>query len=66
MNTTTLQATVPEQLLRQAMGLVSQGWSSSLDALVVDALRRYLESHEPRLTETFLRDDLRWGLDGEK
>ncbi|MGA7877523.1 MAG: hypothetical protein WCA08_17820 [Desulfoferrobacter sp.] len=61
---TTIQAKIPEQLLDQARILIDQGWVSNLDALLAEALRRYIESHQSRLAEAFIRDDVRWGLHG--
>ncbi len=55
---------IPEQLARQAQIMVDQGWASSVDAVVVEALRRFLESHQERLTEGFLRVDMDWALAG--
>lgn len=36
-----------------------------MDALVVEAVRRYCESHRGDWSETFLRKDLQWGLHGD-
>lgn len=62
--TTTIHAQVPQQLLDQAQLLVKEGWMSDLNALVAEALRRYVESHHSQLTETFIKEDVRWGLHG--
>ncbi len=62
---TTIQASIPEQLLRLAETMVRDGWSSDLDTLLSEALRRYIESHQSSLMETFIREDVRWGLHGE-
>ena len=58
----TIQTKIPEQLLRQAQSLIREGWISDLDALLAEALRRYLESHQSPLTESFIREDVEWGL----
>ena len=63
---TVRQIALPEQLVRQAEALVTEGWSTSFDALVEEALRRFLESHRGEITEAFLREDVRWGLHGDK
>jgi hypothetical protein len=31
---------------------------------LAEALRRYLESHSTRLAESFIREDVAWGLRG--
>lgn len=61
---TTIHAKIPDQLLDQAQILINEGWVSDLDALVAEALRRYIESHQSQLAEAFIRDDVRWGLHG--
>jgi len=59
-----IQVSLPENLVSQAQQLICEGWASDLDTLLAEALRRYLESHGPSLTEAFLREDVAWGLDG--
>jgi hypothetical protein len=56
---------IPDQLWQQAQALVQQGWADNLEEIVTDALRRYLESHQAVLTETFIQEDVEWGLHGE-
>ncbi len=60
-----VEAEIPEQLARQARALVEDGWAPDLNALIVEALRRYCETHQSVLTETFVREDVRWGLRGD-
>lgn len=62
--TTVIKTEVPEGLLTQAQGLVAAGWFRDLDELMLDALRRYLESHRGELMEEFIRQDVEWGLSG--
>jgi len=62
----TIQTKIPERLLDQAQVLINEGWISDLDALVTEALRRYIESHLSQITEDFIRDDVRWGLYGSE
>ncbi len=61
----TLSAEIPNQLWQQAQILVQQGWASNLQEVVNEALRRYLESHQDVLTESYIQDDVKWGLHGE-
>ncbi|MEY3882418.1 MAG: CopG family transcriptional regulator [Methylococcaceae bacterium] len=61
----TLNAEIPNQLWQQAQTLVQQGWASNLQEVVNEALRRYLESHQDVLTESYIQDDVKWGLHGE-
>ncbi|MGQ0444485.1 MAG: hypothetical protein ACT4O2_04990 [Beijerinckiaceae bacterium] len=62
---TLIEATIPDQLARQAQALVTQGWASDFNALLVEALRRYCESHPSQLAESFIQEDVRWGLHGD-
>jgi Arc/MetJ-type ribon-helix-helix transcriptional regulator len=64
--TTTIRTEVPIGLLAQAQQLVETGWFRSLDEVVVDALRRFLETHRTDLMEEFIRQDLEWGLHGDE
>jgi hypothetical protein len=43
---------------------VEEGWAGDFDALLAEALLRYLESHSSRLAESFIREDVNWGLLG--
>ncbi|MEA1051593.1 CopG family transcriptional regulator [Lamprobacter modestohalophilus] len=60
-----VQANIPDQLIQQAQQFVQAGWSTNLDALIVEAMRRYLDSHRELLAEQFIREDIDWGLHGQ-
>ncbi len=62
---TTIQVTLPEELLSWAKQFVDEGWAADFDELLSESLRRYLESHGPALTEAFVREDVAWGLHGQ-
>lgn len=62
--TVTIQAEVPAGLFAELQALVAKGWSRDLDDLVLDALRRYAESHRDALSEELVREDVEWGLRG--
>ncbi len=64
--TTTIQTKIPVGLFVQAQKLVETGWFGSLDEVVVDALRRYLETHRLELMDEFIRQDIEWGLHGNE
>jgi hypothetical protein len=40
-------------------------WFRSLDDIIIDALRRFLEAHRSELMEEFIRQDVDWGLSGK-
>lgn len=63
--TTSIQADIPDRLAQQAAILIRDGWASDLDEILTEALRRYLSSHSAELSETFVREDLEWGLRGD-
>jgi len=62
--TVTLNTEVPAALIAELHALVAKGWSRDLDDLVLDALRRYAESHRDSLMEELVREDVDWGLHG--
>jgi Arc/MetJ-type ribon-helix-helix transcriptional regulator len=45
--------------------LVAEGWYLSEDDIVVEALRRLLDTRRPQLMERFVREDVEWGLHGK-
>ena len=60
-----IQAELPPELTAQARSYVEEGWAADFNELLADALRRFLESHSARVTETFVMDDVQWGLHGK-
>ena len=60
----TIQTEVPEQLYKKALNLVKEGWFRDEKDIFNEAIRRYLETHQPGLMEKFIRDDVEWGLHG--
>lgn len=58
------QAHLPRRLAEAVEELVREGWYADSQAVVVDALRRFLASHRPELMERFVREDVEWGLRG--
>jgi Arc/MetJ-type ribon-helix-helix transcriptional regulator len=61
----TVQTDVPVHLLTEMQMLVESGWFRDLDDLMLDALRRFVESHRAELMERFIREDVEWGLHGD-
>jgi len=62
---TAIETKIPDQLLQQAQDMVNEGWMINIDALIIEAVRRYVESHQQILTERFIREDIEWGLHGK-
>ena len=63
--TTALQVDLPVQLLAEMNALIQAGCFRSLDEIVHEALRRYLDSHRDPQMEALLREDVEWGLRGK-
>jgi Arc/MetJ-type ribon-helix-helix transcriptional regulator len=59
-----IQAPISEQLDSQIESLLKNGWFDSREKLVQEAIRRFVDSHQPELMEHFVRDDVEWGLRG--
>ena len=64
--TATIQTEVPLGLLTEVQKMVDAGWFRSLDEVIRDALRRFVESHRTELIEEFIREDIEWGLRGDE
>ena len=64
MKTTTIQTTLPTHLAEQMETLIREGWFPNADALIAEALRRFLDTHRAELMERFIREDVEWGLYG--
>jgi Arc/MetJ-type ribon-helix-helix transcriptional regulator len=60
----TIQMEIPDQLYKNAMALVKEGWFRDEKDVFSEAVRRFLDSHRPELMEKFALEDLEWGLHG--
>ena len=60
----TVEAKIPDRLDRAIDALVEGGWFPNRDEVVRQAIRRFLEAHQPSLMEKFVREDVDWGLRG--
>ena len=63
-STQRIETEVPAQLFAEMQSLVESGWFRSVDEVVLDAVRRFLDAHREELMEAFLREDVEWGLRG--
>ena len=64
--TGTTTITVPQRLAEQIQIYIQAGWFSDVNELVIEALRRYLETHRIELAERFVWQDVEWGLHGNE
>ncbi len=55
MNNTLIEAELPAELAAQARAFVAEGWATDFNELLTEAFRRFLESHEASLTESFVK-----------
>jgi len=61
----TLQTEVPDKIYEQIKILVDSGWFQDESSVVIEALRRFIETHKPEIMEKFIREDVEWGLHGK-
>jgi hypothetical protein len=60
----TLSIECPDSLADRLTDLVREGWVADEQQAVIEALRRFLDSHRPELTESQVLADVEWGLHG--
>lgn len=65
MNMKTLTLKCPDSLYAELDAYVQAGWVRDRSSAVIDALRRFLESHKPELIASQIRKDVEWGLRGD-
>jgi metal-responsive CopG/Arc/MetJ family transcriptional regulator len=61
----TLSIQCPDALAERLEQLVREGWVASQEQAIVEALRRFLDSHRPELIESQVLADVEWGLHGQ-
>lgn len=62
---TTLTVQCPDQLAEQLDRFVKDGWATDAAETMVEALRRFLESHRPDIARAQVLADVEWGLHGK-
>jgi metal-responsive CopG/Arc/MetJ family transcriptional regulator len=55
----------PDALVESLDRLVREGYIADEQQAVVEALRRFIDSHQPELIESQIRSDIEWGLHGQ-
>lgn len=53
---------LPDQIHKCAEAVIAEGWFGSMDELMVEAVRRCVESQSHELMRRFVEEDIRWGL----
>jgi len=61
----TLHIQCPDLLADRLARLVREGWVADEQQALVEALRRFLDSHRPELIESQVLADVNWGLHGK-
>ena len=59
------EISLPKRLAEDVPAQVNAGWFPDINSLVVEAVRRYLDTHHGDLKEQFIRQDVAWGLYGD-
>jgi Arc/MetJ-type ribon-helix-helix transcriptional regulator len=59
-----MEITLPRRVYAEMRGLVVEGWFADEQSVMLEALRRYLETHRTDMQERFIREDVEWGLHG--
>jgi len=56
---------IPLALWKELQILIEEGWATNVQQVLLEALRRYLDTHQAQLSEGFIQEDVRWGLYGK-
>jgi len=62
----TIAVECPDQLHEQLQALVREGWFVTPEQALLEALRRFLDSHLPDLQRAQMMNDVQWGLHGRQ
>jgi Arc/MetJ-type ribon-helix-helix transcriptional regulator len=62
----TIAVECPDALHEQLQMLVREGWVKNPEHAVLEALRRFLDSHRPDLLRAQVLNDVEWGLPGRE
>lgn len=62
----TISTELPEKLFIDMKALIDDGWFSNKDDLIVEAIRRFVDTHHVNLMEKFIKEDIEWGLHGKE
>ncbi len=60
----TLTIECPDGLADDLDSFVKAGWAADTQETVLEALRKFLDSHRPDLIRKQILDDVEWGLHG--
>jgi len=60
-----IEVKLPEETCSRLDLLVREGWFSTHQDIISQAVQRFLDSHRPELMEKFILEDVEWGLHGQ-
>jgi hypothetical protein len=60
----TFNVDCPDTLAERLAQLVRDGWVADEQQAMIEALRRFLDSHRPELIESQILADVEWGMHG--
>lgn len=61
----TVQTELPEKLYGQIKALIDAGWFADEKDVIMEALRRFLDTHKPEIMAKLVGEDVDWGLYGK-
>lgn len=61
-----IRTELPDKVYQEVKSLVDKGWFRNEDDIILEALRRFLDTHRIELMEKFIREDVEWGLHGKE
>mgnify|MGYP001566732851 CR=1 FL=1 len=61
-----IRTELPDKVYQEVKSLVDKGWFRNEDDIILEALRRFLDTHRVELMEKFIRKDVEWGLYGKE
>ncbi len=61
-----IRTELPDKVYEGVKSLVDKGWFKNEDDIILEALRRFLDTHQVELMEKFIREDVEWGLHGKE
>ena len=64
--TITLETRLPAKLHQEVERLVDIGWYNDTNDVLLDALRRFLNTHRVDALERHVHEDVEWGLYGRE
>jgi Arc/MetJ-type ribon-helix-helix transcriptional regulator len=64
--TVTLETHLPANLHQEVERLVDVGWYNDTNDVLLEALRRFLNTHRVDVLERHVHEDVEWGLYGRE